>query len=215
MRRLAVSLLALGFATAACTAAKADGTPDERATGDVPRVASVVHEFTLPAGTRLPVVLETTVGSDISRPEQPVRAHVARSIVVDGREVVAPGAQVMGVVSDATRSGRVKGRAHVSVRFTSLVPRGGDERYQIDTAAIGRTAPGTKKNDALKIAAPAAGGALVGALVGGKKGAAIGTAVGGGTGTAVVLSTRGPEVRMGRGTVVTLRLTAPLTIRTS
>jgi hypothetical protein len=104
-----------------------------------------------PAGTHLPVVLDTPVGSDISRIEQPVTAHLARAVIVGG------------------------------------------ERYPIRTSAVGRTAPRTRKNDAVKIGAPAAGGALIGALVGGTKGAFIGGAAGDGAGTAVVLSTRGKE----------------------
>ena len=116
-------------------------------------------------------------------------------------------------MTDAKRSGKVKGRAHVAVRFNSLTPRGADERYTIHTAAIGRTAPATKKKDALEIGAPAAGGAIIGAIVGGKKGALIGGAAGGGAGTAVVLSTRGKEVHLPKGAAVTLRLTQPVTVR--
>ncbi|MBI4487206.1 MAG: hypothetical protein HY655_14480 [Acidobacteria bacterium] len=130
--------------------------------------------------------------------------------------MVPAGSRVSGVVTDATRSGKVKGRAHVAVRFDTLAPQGpdfADNRYAISTAPAGRTAPATKKKDALKIGAPAAGGALIGAVVGGKKGAAIGTAVGGGAGTAVVLSTRGKEARLGRGAALTVRLTEPVTIR--
>jgi hypothetical protein len=52
----------------------------------------------------------------------------------------------------------------------------------------------------------------VGAIAGGKKGAAIGTAVGAGGGTAVVLSTRGEDVTLAPGTVVTTRLTESVTI---
>ena len=99
------------------------------------------------------------------------------------------------------------------MRFTTLTPRGDDDRYTIHTAPVARTAPGTKKKDALEIGAPAAGGAIIGALVGGGKGAAIGAGVGGGAGTAVVLSTRGKEVHLGKGAALTIRLTAPLTIR--
>jgi hypothetical protein len=171
------------------------------------------REVTIPAGTLLPVILDTTVGSDISRIEGPVSAHLARGIVIGGDTVVPSGSHVSGVVTDATRSGRVKGRAHVSVRFTNLTSRGDDERYRISTAAVGRTAPATKKKDALTIGVPAAGGAIIGGLVDGKKGAAIGAAAGGGGGTAVVLGTRGKEVRMLRGSRLTLRLTQPLTVR--
>ena len=117
------------------------------------------------------------------------------------------------MVTDATRSAKVKGRAHVAMRFTSLTPHGGDERYTISTAPVARTAQGTKQKDALEIGAPAAGGAIIGALVGGGKGAAIGAGVGGGAGTAVVLSTRGKEVHLGKGAALTLRLSAPVTVR--
>jgi hypothetical protein len=171
------------------------------------------REITLAAGTRVPIVLDTAIGSDSSRPEEPVSAHVAQPLVVDGVTVVPEGSRVGGTVTSAARSGRVKGRAHVAVRFDTLAPRGSDARYTIDAAPVARTAESTKKKDALEIGAPAAGGALIGALVGGGKGALIGTAAGGGAGTAVVLSTRGKEVRLPAGSTLTLRLAQPLTIR--
>ena len=99
------------------------------------------------------------------------------------------------------------------MRFNSLTPRGDDQRYDIRTAAVGRTAASTKKDDAIKIGAPAAGGAIIGAIVGGKKGAAIGTAVGGGAGTGVVLSTRGKEVELPKGSALSVRLSEALTVR--
>ena len=52
----------------------------------------------------------------------------------------------------------------------------------------------------------------IGALIDGKKGAGIGAAIGGGAGTAAVLTTRGKDVRVGRGAVLTVRLNTPLTI---
>ena len=175
--------------------------------------AAAVREVTIPAGTTLSIVLDTPVGSETSRIEESVTAHLARAVQVNGETVLAEGSRVAGVVTDAKRSGKVKGRAHVAVRFNSLTPRGADERYTIQTAAIGRTAPATKKKDALEIGAPAAGGAIIGAIVGGKKGALIGGAAGGGAGTAVVLSTRGKEVHLPKGAAVTLRLTQPVTVR--
>jgi hypothetical protein len=173
----------------------------------------VVREVTIPAGTELPVVLDTAVGSDTSNVEAPVRAHLSRAVLVDGQSVLAEGSTVSGIVTDATRSAKVKGRAHVAVRFDSVSPAGADERYRMQTAAISRTADATTKDDAIKIGAPAAGGALIGAIVGGGDGAAIGAAVGGGAGTAAVLSTRGKEIHLPAGTTLRLRLTEPLSIR--
>lgn len=178
-----------------------------------PAPAPVAREITLPAGTRLTLALDTSIGSDTSRVEEAVHAHTTRPIVVRGETVLAEGTRVSGVVTDVKRSGKVKGVAHVGVRFDTLSPRGDDERYRIRTAAIERTAKATKRKDALKVGGAAAGGAIIGALVGGKKGAAIGTAAGGGAGTAVVLSTRGNEVHLAKGSAITVRLSEPVTIR--
>ena len=209
MRFLIVGLLATGLAATAAPA-----RIDARAAASPPGAAAIGwREITIPAGTALPVVLDTSVGSDISRIEQPVRGHLARAVTISGVTVIRSGSAVSGVVTDARRSGKVKGRAHVSVRFSTLTPRGDGESYRMQTRLVGRTAPATKKNDALKIGVPAASGAIVGGLLGGKKGAAIGTAAGGGAGTAVVLSTRGQEVRLGRGATVFVRLAQPLTVR--
>ena len=176
-------------------------------------VNGAARETTLPAGTLLRVRLDNSVGSDISRVEDSVRARLVNPIVIEGRTVVPAGSAVTGSVTQATRSGKVKGRARLGVRFHTLSPVGDDQRYRINTQTWARTAPATKKKDAATIGLPAAGGAIVGGLISGKKGAGIGAAAGGGAGTAVVLSTRGKEVRLGRGAVLLVRLTDPLTVR--
>jgi len=183
------------------------------ATFATPGAPASTREVTLPTGTRLTIVLENSVGSDISRVEQPVHAHLSAAVRMHGQTVIPRGSRVSGVVTDATRSAKVKGRAHVAMRFDSLVAGGDDQRYPLHTVTIRRVAQGTKKDDALKIGLPAAGGAIVGGLLGGQKGAVIGGAAGGGAGTAVVLSTRGKEVRLPKGTRLTIRLSQPLTVR--
>ena len=167
---------------------------------------------TIPAGTTLHVRVDRGFGSDISHVEDPVHATLTRPIVVGGREVVPSGSAISGYVSDAARPGRVKGRGRVAVRFTSLRPADDAEAYRIRTRPWTAVAPATKKKDALTIGLPAAGGAIVGGLFGGKKGAGIGALAGGGGGTAVVLSTRGREVRVGRGATLQVRLVEPVTV---
>jgi hypothetical protein len=169
------------------------------------------REVTIPAGTPLSVALTSGVSSNGSSVEDAVSATLQRPIVIDGLTVVPSGAAVGGYVTEATRSGKVKGRARVGFRLTSL--RAGDARYEIRTTTIAREARETKKDDAVKIGIGAGAGAVVGAIAGGKKGAAIGTAVGAGGGTGVVLATRGEEVSFSGGSVVTTQLTAPVTVR--
>jgi hypothetical protein len=65
----------------------------------------------------------------------------------------------------------------------------------------------------VKILGPAAGGAVLGRVVGGKSGAAKGAVIGGAAGTGWVLSTRGKEVRVGKGADLSVKLTAPVTVR--
>ena len=169
------------------------------------------REVTLPAGTALPLELTTAVASDTSNVEDTVRATLRSAVSADGRQVLPAGTEVVGSVTQAERSGRVKGRARIAFRFNSLTVAG--DRYDISTAPVAREAEGTKAKDATKIGIGAGAGAAVGALLGGGDGAAKGAAIGGAGGTGVVLATRGKEVRLGAGADVNTRLTAPLTIR--
>ena len=139
-----------------------------------------------------------------------MHAHLRRAVYVDGVEVLPAGTRLSGFVSDAQRSARVKGRGRVAFRFTSMTVD--DDQYRVSTSRVVREAPGTKRDDALKIGIPAGAGAVIGAIADGKKGAAIGSAVGGAAGTGVVLSTRGKDVRLGRGAAVAVRLLRPVRV---
>ncbi len=168
---------------------------------------------TIPAGTILRLRVDRAFGSDISRGEEAVSATLTRAVVVDGQTVLPSGSVATGYVADAERPGRVKGRGRVAVRFTRIRDAGDGDRYAMQTRPWVAVAPATKNKDALTIGVPAAGGAVVGALLDGKKGAGIGALAGGGAGTAVVLSTRGKDVRINRGATLAVRLLAPLTVQ--
>jgi hypothetical protein len=170
------------------------------------------REVTIPAGTLLPASLQSALTSDATRVEAPVRATLRRPVLVDGVEALPAGTTVYGSVTSAQESGRVKGRAALSFRFNRIDTLDGG-RAAIASNTITRVAPATKKKDAAKIAGGAAGGAIVGGLLGGGDGAAKGAAVGGAAGTGVVLATKGEEVRLTVGTPISVRLTAPLTVR--
>jgi hypothetical protein len=165
----------------------------------------------VPSGTDLVLTLDTPVSSETAKVDQPVRAKVAKPVVVAGHEVIPEGATVTGAVVAAERAGRVKGRARVAFRFSSL--RYDGERYRIETDAIEQLGEATKGEDAKKIGIGAGVGAAIGAIAGGGSGAAKGAAIGAGAGTGVVLATRGKDVRLEPGTEIETRLAAPLAIR--
>ena len=210
MLRPIVRMAALAGAVLALSAPFHAAAPTTASSSNVERFE---REVTIPAGSILRVRVTRGFGSDFSRVEDPVTATLARSVVIDGLTVLPAGSRVSGYVSDARRAGKVKGRGRVAVRFTNIVPARDSETYGMSTRPWVAVARATKKKDAATIGIPAAGGAIVGALVDGKKGAGIGAAVGGGAGTAVVLTTRGKEVRVGRGAILAVRLSQPLTIR--
>jgi hypothetical protein len=168
------------------------------------------REVTIPAGTRLSLRLGSGYSSASSRVEQAVNATVVSSVRTHGVAALPAGSQVSGVVSSVVRPGRVKGVGRIGLQFNKVTVNG--ERYPM-SASYARVAPATKKDDAMKIGIPAAGGAIIGGILGGKKGALAGAAVGSGAGTAVVLSTRGKDAYIGSGSVIGVTLRRALTVR--
>ncbi len=200
---------------AAAAAEKTAGPNAERGAATASResapAARAYRDLTIPAGTTLSVRLNTPVASDTSRVEQRVDGTLTRDVRIGGLEALGAGSTLRGVVTNAERSGRVKGRANVAFKFDHIAANG--TVYPISTRTVSRVAPATKKRDAATIGIPAAGGAIIGGIVGGGDGAVKGGAIGGAAGTAAVLSTRGKEVRLAPGTTVSVRLARALTVR--
>lgn len=195
-------------------------TPGAEMRGEAPAAAArkpaapVMMPMDVPSGTDLVLTLETPVSSETAKADQPVRAKVAKPVVISGMTVIPEGATVTGAVVAAERAGRVKGRASIALRFNEVIVA--NTPYRISTARIAREAEATKGEDAKKIAIGAGVGTAIGAIAGGKKGAAIGAGVGGGAGTGAVLATRGDEVTIPAGATLrttiteTVRITAPM-----
>jgi hypothetical protein len=163
--------------------------------------APTFRVVTIPAETPISVTLVTPIASNTSKVEDQVRGKLTKAIIVGGTTVVPAGSEVIGAIIEANESGRVKGRASVSVRFDRLTVRG--ESHRIKTARIAREAASSTKSDVKKGAVGAGAGAIVGGIAGGGTGAAIGAGVGG---AATVLATKGKEVELAAGTTLSTRL---------
>lgn len=173
---------------------------------------AVVRNITIPDNTVMDVTLNTALASDTSRVEQTVNGTLASPVIVDGITVIPAGSALSGHVTHVDDSDKIKGRAELGFRFTTLTVN--SRTYDIDSKPLSYVAEGTKKDDAVKIGVGAAAGSVIGAITGGKKGAAIGAAVGAGAGTGVVLATDGKEIRLAEGRKLKVSLTTPLIIRT-
>ena len=187
--------------------------PEDKAAGEPAPRKPEYREVTVPTGTTLSVTLGTSLASDTSKVEDPVRATLKAPISVEGVQAIPAGTVVLGHVTSAVRAAKVKGLASIGVRFHTLDLPGNGGRHDISSATITREANPTKKKDATKIGIGAGAGAVIGGIVGGGGGAAKGAAIGGGAGTAAVLATRGDEVHLAAGTPLSVKLTAPLTVR--
>lgn len=164
----------------------------------------------LGAGSVIPVRFDTAVSSATSDPEDRVQATVRENVRSGGRVVIPAGSTLRGHVITAERSGRVKGRAQLSLRFSEV--QIGGQWHRISTQRITLLADDGHGKDAKIIGGGAGAGAILGAILDGKEGAAKGALLGAGTGTGVVLGTRGKEVGLGRGARWRVRLAQPLVV---
>ena len=171
-------------------------------------------EETLVAGTVIRASLQHGLSTDSNAPGDPFTAKVVDDVKVNNTVVIPIGSTVKGIVAESRRSGRVKGRAFMSLKFTDVVMPNG-QSYPIQASGASRTAPGTKKKDAMIIGGGAGIGTAIGAIAGGGKGAAIGAAAGGGAGTGAVLATRGKETGFASGSSLSVKLTQPVKVNLS
>jgi hypothetical protein len=177
--------------------------------GEQPREPEL-REVIVPVGAGLDVRLEAPIASDTSQVEDMVRATLAEPFVADGVTIAPAGSTLIGTVTGVRESGRVRGRAELGVRFNRLQTPA--VTYDIRTAPLRWVAEGTKGEDAAKIGIGAAAGAVIGGIAGGGDGAAIGSAIGAGGGSAVVLATKGEEIRLGSGARLRVELAEPMSV---
>jgi len=163
---------------------------------------------TVPAGTKIHIRLEQSIHSERNSPGDLFRASLDRALLIDDKMLAPSLSKVVGRLSDIKKSGRVEGRASITMRLERLIIQG--KEYGLDTEPRILVARSTRKKDAAVIAGGAAAGAAIGAITGGGKGAAIGAGVGGGSGAGYVLATKGAPIAYGPESRFTFALSSPL-----
>lgn len=173
--------------------------------------ARVFDELVVATSSVIGLQVETPVSSERARVEDRVEARVIRDVSVDGRTAIPSGARAIGTVTLVERGGKMKERARLGVRFHTLVLADGTE-LAMRTDSILREGESPGGESARKIGGAAVGGAILGAIIGGKKGAIVGGATGAAGGSAVVMAGDRNPATLPVGAVVTVRLTAPVTV---
>jgi hypothetical protein len=191
-------------------------------------------EFTVATGTKVPLSLINSVSTKHSAEGDRVYLESVFPVLVNGRIVVPVGSYVAGTVTQLKKPGRVKGRGELYVRFDSLtLPNGvtrdfhgrigsmdGNAKDELDRAEGKVRSEGNKSGDARTVGEATAAGASIGTIAGGAAGhygmgAGIGAAAGAAAGMIGVLSSRGPDAVLARGTTLEMVLDRPISFTES
>jgi len=174
--------------------------------GVVPKIVSVSK------GTVIPVELLNQVSTRNIKEGDHVYARTIFPITVENQIIIPVGTNVQGVIKDAQRPGRVKGKASLTLSFQMMILPSGvtmpiygslggsDEGYREGEATI--KGGSSKGKDAGDIAKAGATGGILGGVIKGRKGAAIGGGANAGVALAGVLLSRGDDLTLPKGTAI-------------
>jgi len=196
---------------APATAQPAPAAAAAAATTPARPVEPMFEELVVSAEAVIGLQMDALVSSEDAQVEDRVSATVTRSVRVGDRVAIPAGARAQGEVTLVERGGKLKDRARLAVRFTS-VTLGDGTRVPISTDAILREGASASKESAAKIGGGAVGGAIIGGIIGGKKGAAIGSTVGAGAGTTAVMTGGRNAAVFESGAELTVKLLKPATV---
>jgi hypothetical protein len=183
------------------------------------KVEAVAPEPPEPVFEELVVSADSVVGLTVSSPitteraqiEDEVVARVTRDVKVGDRVAIPEGSTVYGEVTLVERGGKVRERARLGTRFTSVVLADGT-RVPIETDTIYREGDSPVPASTAKIGGGAIGGAIIGGILGGARGAILGGSAGAGAGAAAVLVGGPKPATVPAGEPVTVRILKPVTV---
>ena len=161
----------------------------------------------IPAGTEMDVRLSGKLNSGTAAVEDRFEATTLVDVNVDGRTLVPAGSVMRGVVTDVQPATRTNRTAKMTVSFDQLTVngRGYPMRGTVTQAIEGEGI----KGEVGRIGAGAGVGAIIGGILGGFKGAMAGILIGGG---GTIAATEGKEVELPQGSVLRVRIDAPVQI---
>jgi len=169
------------------------------------------QEFTLPAGTVIPVRTTAEISTSKVKNGSVFEALLEKDLVSDGAILAKAGAIVNCIVVESDPGGRVKGVASLSVAAKSIAGVGGNALV-VKTDSYSVDAGNTKKKDTVRTGIATGAGAIIGGIAGGGKGAAIGAGAGAAAGVGTALATRGAAAAIPTETLIEFRLSAPATV---
>ena len=185
----------------------------------VPPKPAAPAPLSLAAGTRVPATAVDTISTRTAKAGDSFSATVSQDVKdATGRVVIPAGATVSGTITAAEPAPNPNSTGKIDLSVTSVSVRG--RSYSIDASVVAMDTVmkgrGVTKADAAKVAGGAVAGAIVGKLLGkNTKGAVIGGAAGAAAGAAAARASRDIDVVIPKGAAITIKLNAPLTVKTA
>jgi len=152
-----------------------------------PAPARGPEEYTVPAGTRIPLTLRNSVDTKHSHEGDHIYLETAYPIAENGRVVIPRGSFVNGTITQSKKAGALKGKGELYIRFdTLMLPNGTARDFRSRLASADSRGRGevdskegkvTGERDGSHDARTAAEGAGIGATVGGVAGSTQGHAI--------------------------------------
>ena len=182
----------------------------------------------IPQGAHVMLRMENSITTRTAKDGDYVYLRTGTPISVAGNIILPVGSYVQGIVTNAKRSGRVRGRAELAIRLETItLPTGSVYKFSpklasVDSGAGDQKVVGkensvqegsTHGQDAARIAILAGSGASIGAIVDRSvSGAGIGAGAGAAVGLATVLLTRGRQVELRQGTALDVIFDRPVAL---
>jgi hypothetical protein len=166
--------------------------------------------YAIPAGTELDVRLQNSLNSGTAQVEDRFEATTLVDLTVNGRVVIPAGSLMRGVVTAVEPGTRTNRTAKMTVSFDQVTVNG--RAYPMRGTVTEAIEGSGIKGEATRAGAGAGVGAIIGGILGGVKGAVLGAVIGGG---GTIAATEGKEVELPQGTVLRVRVDAPLDISTA
>jgi len=184
------------------------------------------ESIVLPTGTKLHVVMETSLSTKTNKDGDPFRARLVIPVFANEREALPVGTVIKGTVASLQTPGRVKGNAEMQLRpQTFHLPDGRDfdlaatlseartgDELDVDPTEGTISRSGKEGMDVRGTASGAGMGAAIGGMTGGGKGALIGA---GAMATVAVLRQilkRGRDAELPAGSEIVLELNREINI---
>jgi len=170
--------------------------------GSAPSLES--SSIVLPAGTSLIIRMIDGVDSERDSVGKTFAGSLDEPVVLDGRTIIPRGADVVVKLVDEKASGKLTGRASLTLDLMSIRVNG--RMVDVNTETVTEESSSRGARTAKVAGGTAALGTIIGAIAGGGKGAAIGLGAGAAAGAGAEILTKGQRVRIPSETRLTFAL---------